>query len=59
MAEKRGKIVLIGVPEHTMNILTAIAQKTGKSLADELSAAIDAKAKAVLGPNYLREVPAT
>lgn len=42
-----------------MNVLAAIAQKTGKSSAEELALAIDAKAKAVLGPNYLREVPAT
>lgn len=55
---RQAKIVLIGVPEHTMNILAAIARKTGKSSTDELSAALDARAKAVLGPNYLREISA-
>ena len=38
-------IVLIGVPKATMDLLQRIARKTGESMADVLSEAIDLKAR--------------
>jgi|GEM_PF-6258225 len=53
----QGKMILVGMPEHTMNVLMAIARVIGKSAPEVMAEAIDLRAKEVLGADYLQKVP--